>query len=446
MKADVRLLRLPTPRTAVFALLALAGGARAFAQPGLSDPAFAGIPLDRWLSGADQARMRWSVTVSHPRLSAHQRLQSDVEIRLDGAELARRRGEGQLLILLQISDQQGRVYQNHMAIELAKVEEGAAKQDVLSTFSAFLTPGDYRVAAALYDTTTREYCVKQEKLEVAPLRNDPLPDAWRDLPAVEFLPPADQPDCWYLPTIAGRLHLPLKPPNPVEIELVMNLTPSEAPSHVSETQSRNLSVLIPAFKVISELDGSGTRLGAELLDLSRQRVTFRQDDVRVLDWAALKRSLAAGGAGTIDLQSLERRRESANFFVGEIGRLVGTPQDRPLGSAPKPRRVLLILSSPVEFEHGVDLEKIALALPPDYRVYYIRYHSFRPSPLPGPSPGRGPRYGARRDEPLERPRVYVQLDQLESTLKPLAPRLFDVDTPEQFRKALATVLAEISNQ
>jgi hypothetical protein len=42
--------------------------------------------------------------------------------------------------------------------------------------------------------------------------------------------------------------------------------------------------------------------------------------------------------------------------------------------------------------------------------------------------------------------VYVQLDQLESTLKPLAPRLFDVDTPEQFRKALATVLAEISTQ
>jgi hypothetical protein len=35
-------------------------------------------------------------------------------------------------------------------------------------------------------------------------------------------------------------------------------------------------------------------------------------------------------------------------------------------------------------------------------------------------------------------------DQLAPLFAPLAARLFDVETPEQFRKALATLLGEIS--
>jgi hypothetical protein len=38
----------------------------------------------------------------------------------------------------------------------------------------------------------------------------------------------------------------------------------------------------------------------------------------------------------------------------------------------------------------------------------------------------------------------VVVDQLEPLLKPLEPRLFEVATPEQFRKALAAILAEIA--
>lgn len=36
------------------------------------------------------------------------------------------------------------------------------------------------------------------------------------------------------------------------------------------------------------------------------------------------------------------------------------------------------------------------------------------------------------------------IDQLEPLLKPLEPRLFEVATPEQFRGALATILAGIA--
>jgi hypothetical protein len=418
----------------VFALLAVAAGSFASAPSDSLDPVFAGLPFEQWLAGGEQARLHWAASVSRPHLSVHQRLRSEVEIRLDGAELAKRRGEGQLLVLLQITDPQGRRYQNHLSLDLAKTEKGIAKQDMVLTFSAFFTPGNYKIAVALYDTATREHALKLTNLDVLPLKADPLPDVWRDLPAVEYLPAADPPDSWYLPSLTAPVRLPLKPRYPLDIELIVNLTPSESGSHAAEAQSRNLSVLIPALKVIAALNG----LNVELLDLARQRVVFRQDDVRLLDWAAMRRALAPAKAATIDLQSLERHRQSAAFFVAEVARIVAAPV--------KTQRILLVLSAPLAFEQKVDLEPISLAASPACRVFYIRYHSFQPPPTRPAvtrSSRRGPfgRWGQLPDPDI----AALQFDQLESTLKPLAPRLFDVDTPEEFRKALAALLAEIAN-
>ena len=432
------------PHTALFALLAVAAGQPAGPRESL-DPAFAQLPFEQWVAGGQQALIAWTVSASRARLSAHQRLRADVEIRLDGAELVRRRGEGQLLILLQLADQQGRRYQNHLSMDLAKIEAGVSKQDVVSTFMAFVTPGDYRVAVALYDTATREHSLKQVGLEVAPLKNDPLPDAWLDLPAVEYLPSADPPDSWYLPSVAGCLRLPLKSRSPVDIDLIVNLTPSESASNSAEMRSWNLSVLVPALKVISEVNGPGSRVNAELLDLSRQSVVFRQNDVHVLDWAAMRRALAPSQAATIDLRSLERHRRSAAFFVAEVARIVAAHREQPAAGATRPRRVLVVLSGPLAFEERVDLDPIAIDPPPDCRVFYIRYHSFQTTPAVG-HPTRGSHRGFSRWGQLPGPDpLALRFDQLESTLKPLAPRLFDVDTPEGFRKALASLLAEIAN-
>jgi hypothetical protein len=102
----------------------------------------------------------------------------------------------------------------------------------------------------------------------------------------------------------------------------------------------------------------------------------------------------------------------------------------------------------VEFESGVDLHPIQATAAPDSRVFYIRYRTVRPHPERQAEPGRfgrgrwdaagpeGRRPGYRRQE--------MEIDQLEPTLKPLAPRVFDVETPEEFRKALATIVAEIA--
>lgn len=88
------------------------------------------------------------------RLSGHQRLLTHVEIRVDGAALAERRGPGRLLLFLQVTDGEGRRYQEHAAVKLEKLEACMAHTNLVYSQSMFVVPGDYRIAVAWFDTHT----------------------------------------------------------------------------------------------------------------------------------------------------------------------------------------------------------------------------------------------------------------------------------------------------
>src|SRR5579863_435437 len=173
------------------------------------DPVFDKVPFAEWAAGGPQAQMKWSEHVLPVILSIHQRLVVRVLIQMDGAEAAKRRGEGELVFYFQFTDSKGRTYQDHTTYDLAKAEEGLKAQDITCTDMAFVLPGDYAVSVAIYDTATKEHVIKKNKLHVAPMKLDPLPDMWRDLPAIEFLDASDPPDRWFLPKTRSKLNLPV---------------------------------------------------------------------------------------------------------------------------------------------------------------------------------------------------------------------------------------------
>jgi hypothetical protein len=109
----------------------------------------------------------------------------------------------------------------------------------------------------------------------------------------------------------------------------------------------------------------------------------------------------------------------------------------------KPLRVGIVLSGPMGFQSGEDMHPIEPGDKSDRRIYYFRYHSLPPPTLTPPylDPLRG-----RRSLPPAQPRPVTlePLDSLGNLLKPLQPRVFDIYNPEQFRKALSTVLEEVS--
>ena len=97
-----------------------------------------------------------------------------------------------------------------------------------------------------------------------------------------------------------------------------------------------------------------------------------------------------------------------------------------------------MLSKSIAFESGEDMNPISTEGLSACRVVYIRYRPttpVRPLDREMDRRGRGPRLAG----PMARSLPSPEIDELEPTLKPLNPKVFDVQTPEQMTKALADV-------
>src|SRR5205807_1018930 len=125
-----------------------------------------------------------------------------------------------------------------------------------------------------------------------------------DLPPVEFVNAAEPPDTWFLSTMAGRLNLPLETRSAIDIEVLVNASPTEWTSRVN---TMNLSVLMPALKVFSQVKVSSGSMRFAVLDLTRRRVSFEQDAKAELNWTTLKDALTEANPHLIDVRSLENR-------------------------------------------------------------------------------------------------------------------------------------------
>jgi hypothetical protein len=415
----------------VLLLLGAAFAAQPPGQRGVLDPAFEKIPFDQWLGERDQAGFRWTASVPRGELSFHQRLMARVEIRLDGRDLDARRGDGRLVFLIQITDGGGTRYQDHGSLELGKLDENIRAAKLEYSQRAFFLPGDYRLAIAILDTATGEHSTRQAQFRVAPPQHDLLPDAWRDLPPVEFVGDEESPESWYLPDIRGRLQWAASVHSPVRLNVILNVAPSVPVPGSRRTQSGDLAALLPTLKALSQTGSSSLSEHVELLDLARRRAVFHQDEVHDLDWPRLKASLGEANTASIDIHSLSGRHQDAQFFVSRVRSLV---------RASEKSCVLVVLTKPVAFESGEDLEPVSLESLPACTVFYIRYRAPMQlvSPFGQQMGGRG--RGQRMGGPMGRNRPPQDVvDQLEATLKPLSPKVFDVETPEQMTKAFAEI-------
>jgi hypothetical protein len=418
------------------------------------DRAFNGVPFEKWLAEGDQSKFHWSAHLTAVELSNHQRLQAKINLQVDGSELAARRGHGYLVMLVQLEDADHRVYRAHGSVDMQQVTEAAVKSDLIYSQEAFLRPGDYQVALAIFDTKTGEHSTQLRKIHANPLKNDPFPSAWDDLPAVEFMGAADPPDSWYLPQASGRLRLPVETRRPVRLEVLVNASPTTAGSGVRTGQVNNRSLvdLLPALKVISQVKLSKGTLRVSLLDLTRQTVLFEQNisepkPTGDLDWPELRAALVKADPNKIDARSLEHRTRNAQFFIEQVRERLGVVSGR-AGESPKEEPLVtagIVLSGPMAFESGEDRHPIEAPTGFAGKLFYIRYHSLPPL-QPQAAFTEPPRNGRRSVGALPAPKQLPEepLDALENLVKPLQPRLFDVYTPEQFRKAMAAALDEIS--
>jgi hypothetical protein len=395
---------------------------------GTVDPAFSRIPFDEWLTQHADSHFRWTAAVAHAQLSFHQRLISQIEVEVDGKDLETRRNDGELVSFFQVTDHEGTRYQGHGAIQLNKLDQNIKAATVQSDQRAFFLPGDYQLGVVLYDTGTKEHAAIQTKFRISGPSSAFLTEAWRGLPSVEFIMDKESPESWYLPDIQGRLDWGKSLQDVPHLDVLLNVVPGSR-----RTPSEGLPALLPTLKVL--VQGGPSSEQAELLDLSRQRAVFHSD-AKGIDWPVLKAALGDSSTASIDVHSLSQQHQEAQFFVAQVRRMLRAREDA--GNKPV---VLVILSTPVAFESGEDLSPISLESLPPCHVFYIRYRAARErasNPYAQQMGGRG--RGMRMGGPIGRRPVELNvIDQLEATLKPLNPKLFDVESAEEMTKALTEI-------
>jgi hypothetical protein len=393
----------------------------ALGQPGRPDPAFDKVPFDEWLEGGHDARIRWSLLVPPTHLSEYLRQETSVSAIVDGDEFVKRPEPGRMVLFVEIRNRDNRTYRSHQPLSLKKGTLAENLRDIKSFEHVCIMPGEYEIAAAVYDTILNEHSLKRTKLRVPELHHDYLSDAWSKLPTVEVGRACSQ----------QPLPLILQTEKPVRIEVVVNRPASPDPG------------VSTRLKVISQMEIPNGAMTITALDLpSRKAKTLKS--VRNLNrlWAGFPKETRL----MVDVHALNNGYNNAQFFVSEIGKRLES-------AVPEAERVLIILSDAKKFPKGEDLRPIEAAPAPGTRIFYIRCNRVLPSysgtPL-GLPPTDAQSWPAHPEVPSDRVvkpyRGPDNSDSLEQTLKPLDPRLYDVTTPEQFRHALAEIMSTLREE
>jgi hypothetical protein len=411
-------------------LLAATGAPLITAETGLHDDAFQQVPFEQWRAQGNQSPIPWSVEVAPPELSSHQRLAVAVKIEVDGNKLTRRRLKDHLLALVEFAGADGTVWQTHGSLH--RQPGGVFSY----TQNAFVLPGDYAVSLAVSDSTGLQHSFAAKKLQVPGLKHETLQSPWEGLPAVEFFAShADTPDGWFLPEIDTRLHLPVESRHPVHVDILLNTTPGDfRASDPIAALRRNMNFLIPALKILSQIDLRNGSMDIAFLDLTRQQ------EAGVTNWSDMKKFLAGANPGTIDVEALHGRSNMRGFFLQTVtGRMTGRINE-PIAGPKDSERVLIVLSGPALFEGQEPAPPLTLPAFPAPRIFYIRCREiprFLLEPRPRPRPGARPLRQSRTAFALP-------LDDLEQPLNTSGVRIYDVLSPEQFRRVLAAVMGQIS--
>lgn len=410
-------------------------------EEGDRDPAFDAVPFDKWLDANAAPQIKWDVRVNSAELSMEQRLRVRVDIQVDGDEVAKRRGRGQLVTLVRLQDSEGRAYESHNVLDLKGVQQATNKLNFVISQSAFVLPGDYQISLGVLDTATGEHSVGRRSLHVNPIKNDPLPIAWRKLPPVEIVSNR--------PFLMRKINLQFASKHPVRVEVLANMSPSlevPAPRAVPVPPELVLNGLASVLRVLSEAEVPNGTFHVKTLNLTRRKVLVEQEIRtldRELDWEKLSDALRKTDPNVIDVDSLRNRGHSVEFFCKQVR--IGTGD----GDAPdpsRPQRVLIVLSPPFAFGPGEDARPMELETPGDPRIYYLRRHTLPPDRrFDETFDDRRFSRSRRLDPSVPRPVNYAEpIDSLDRILKHLKPRTFDIYTAEDLRKALAAIADEIS--
>ena len=407
----------------VLVLLILCGVAAPQAeQEPTVESVFAEVPFDQWVAQGNHREVPWQVQTSADRLSFHQRLIATILVQVPGPELLKRSHDDHITLLVEVRNGQGVSARNYGLLELNNMKPEMKRSDVEFSWHAFAVPGQYELSVALWDKKTGEHNFLHRLFHVDADRNDPLPEMWRGLPAFEFWSTKrDGPDYIFHTDIEGRPNLALATRRPIQMEVLFDMTPSSEIFRGSYGYYNHyLSMALPTFKLLNQLDiKNGSRTTAAL-DLVQRNVVFEQDDGKDLDWEVLRKTLSPdSGPGRVSVKDLQNRQQSPVYLREEIVRRLkagSVPANKP---GEGPLHVFVVLESPMDFYTFPKLPEIETGEENDCVIYYLQFQF------------------------SQRQEYVAGTGNVEKMLKPLRVRSFQVESAHDVREALGKMLEEL---
>ena len=390
------------------------------------------IPLADWLHKADRLDFRWQVRVGAPWLTFQQRRLSQIEISFQVSDLLKAGiSPPDLYFVVKLGTDDDHWFRGQSYRRFVAPPDLKPSDRVRTVANLHIVPGTYRVAVMAYDAAHRRGNLVRQTLQVEPLKDDPLPGVDRDLPKVEFLPPANPMrigrgrftsyltmDPWALG--AGDLVLPVATTRPVLVDVVANVSLSEVTnlrySEAPEWRYQiNAATLLQVAHVFSQMDLRSGCIRLSMVDLRRQKIFVDHVEVHALDWAAIRHDLETLNRNKIEVNALAGQKQEPAFLARYLEGLWTEPVSCQVSGSP-PEHVLVLISDAFVFPDGARMTSVESGQMPDREVYYLRL-----------VPVVGPRW-----------------DEIRSVLKPVQPVQFDIANSGEFRKVLAHLLGGIA--
>jgi hypothetical protein len=444
----------PTSRlySSLISLLVLGLGlvVSAHAQEITTDAAFADAPFEKWKIEGPKTQIPWQVHMSADKLSIHQRLIANIQVQVPGPELLKRSQDEQIILLVQVSNGEGVSSRSFGLLELDNLKPETKHSDLEFSWQAFAVPGQYEVSVALWDKKSGEHNFMHRLFHVDAYKNDPMPGMWHGLDAFEFWgTKRDGPEFIFHSDVEGQLSLPLTTKRPIQLEVLLDLTPSAGIFRGSYGYyNEYVSGSVPTFKVFSQIKVTNGSERLAALDLVQRRIPFEQNDGKELDWQVLRKALLPdNGPGVVSVKDLENRKQSPVFLRDEIVRRLKLSPAATGKQGEKPLHVFVIIGSPMETYDFPALPAIETGNEEDCIIYYLQFELFeqeqqQPARYRGFDHNRG--FDHRGFGHSDRHAFAGNAGNVEKMLKPLKMRTFEIWTPDDARHALAKIMQELS--
>lgn len=378
-----------------------------------TDP-FPGFPL-AWFDEPERHAPHWNVTIGPPVLFYSQRFVIGATATFPPRS-KKATEDPEWHIIIRVADDKGQWFDDfdYSRINVREIPRDAYRLRWYSDF--FARPGTYRVVLLVYDAASEQHFLWRKTVHVK--KPNLLPELDRDMPPVEFING---------PVRHGfvREFLPVRAPQPVRIDVVLNLTGDLQLGLRSDVLSRIRqkyveSALQGATIVLSQLKPATGCVRVSAIDILHLDAPLdRTSADPQTTWDRVHQAMVKNrDSATVDVRTLQGRTKAREFFHQFLDRVI-SDRSGCGDELPEAQRAVIVVSDSLVFPKDTeDKEPFTSSSQRDIRFFHLRI-----SAIP-----------------------FVTFDQVGHMLDPLRPRRFDIRTPQDLRRTLAGIINDIEAQ